>query len=412
MWHFFSNLFDTSAFPPRWNCGSWSAGLGWLHIISDIVTFLAYTTIPIALAIFAHKKKNLPFPGIFRWFAVFILACGTVHLIEASIFWFPWYRLSGLFKAITATVSTITVILLIPVLPKALSMKSNEEYEKQVAHRQMAEYQSKQIAIECDRVAWLNNELNLVNEQLRQRNADLDEFTHVAAHDLRAPLRAIKNLASWINDDLGDSLSTSSAMHLSMMKMRVDRMERLLTDLHLFSKSGSQNLASTQVNLDDMVDEIVTLLDVPERFRIVKIGELPILETAKIPLATVLRNLIDNSLKHHDEEYGTVTVSAIDQEDHWQLILTDDGPGIPQNLHQKVFKMFYRIKPQDDIEGSGSGLAIVDKIIKRIGGKIQISQNSPRGIIFEIDWPKNIGVLDDDSTQSTEPQPESASSPG
>jgi PAS domain S-box-containing protein len=115
-----SELFDTSGFPPRWLCGQWSAGLGWMHILSDLATWGAYLAIPLALAFFVLRRRDIPFPRIFWLFAAFIFCCGTVHLIEAIIFWHPVYRLAGVVKLTTAIVSWVTVVAVIRLMPRAL----------------------------------------------------------------------------------------------------------------------------------------------------------------------------------------------------------------------------------------------------------------------------------------------------
>ncbi|MGZ3318198.1 MAG: ATP-binding protein, partial [Isosphaeraceae bacterium] len=100
--NFFTELFDTSDFPRRWDCGSWTPGLGWLHILSDLGVWSAYLAIPCILVYFVLRKKDIPFRAIFWLFGAFILACGTTHLMEAIIFWWPAYRLAGLIKLFTA----------------------------------------------------------------------------------------------------------------------------------------------------------------------------------------------------------------------------------------------------------------------------------------------------------------------
>jgi hypothetical protein len=97
---FFSRLFDASDFPPRWHCGAWTAGHGWLHIVSDLGVWSAYLAIPCVLGFFVLRRKDLPLPGIFWLFGAFILACGTTHLMEAMIFWWPAYRLAGVIKVV------------------------------------------------------------------------------------------------------------------------------------------------------------------------------------------------------------------------------------------------------------------------------------------------------------------------
>jgi PAS domain S-box-containing protein len=140
---FFWKLLDTSDYPPRWYCGRWSAGLGWLHIGSDLAIFGAYAAIPIVLVYFARRRGDVPFLLIFWLFAAFILACGTAHLVEATLFWYPWYRLSGLVKVLTAVASWATVIALVPVLPRALDLPSllkvNEQLKKEIQERRRGE---------------------------------------------------------------------------------------------------------------------------------------------------------------------------------------------------------------------------------------------------------------------------------
>ena len=136
-------LFDTNDFTPRWECGIWTPVHGWIHVISDSLIFAAYFAIPVALVFFILKRDDVPFTPIFWLFAVFIMACGTGHLIEASIFWQPWYRLSALIKAVTAIVSWATVISLLPILPKALALPGlasvNKQLREEISQGQAAE---------------------------------------------------------------------------------------------------------------------------------------------------------------------------------------------------------------------------------------------------------------------------------
>ncbi len=137
------NPFDLNGFPPRWECGvAWSETrwLGWMHIVSDVATFLAYFAVPIVVLYFVSQRKNLRFPGYFYvLLAAVFLSCGTVHLTEAMIFYWPLYRLSGLLKLITATVSCIGVVVLARLLPVVLELKSGREFQRVVAERQQAQ---------------------------------------------------------------------------------------------------------------------------------------------------------------------------------------------------------------------------------------------------------------------------------
>src|SRR5438067_12054908 len=115
-----TRLFDTTGFPSRKDSGpGWTEPLIWLHATSDLFIWLAYVSIPLILLYFT-RRRDLPFPRLFVLFALFILACGTTHLINALMFEYPVYRFAGVMKLVTAVVSWITVIALIPVVPRVV----------------------------------------------------------------------------------------------------------------------------------------------------------------------------------------------------------------------------------------------------------------------------------------------------
>ncbi len=143
MWDFITRLFDPTGFPPRWECGAtWSQEpwVGWLHIFSDLATFAAYYAVPCVAIYFVARQRNLKFPKVFYVFlGLVFFSCGTVHLIEAGIFYWPVYRLSAVAKLVTAVVSCVGVLVLARVLPKALELRSGEAYRQEVSGRKRAE---------------------------------------------------------------------------------------------------------------------------------------------------------------------------------------------------------------------------------------------------------------------------------
>jgi PAS domain S-box-containing protein len=151
MLDFLSRLLDTSDFPARWHCGHWTAAHGWLHVVSDLGVWSAYLAISFVLGYFVLRRKDIPFRSIFILFGAFILACGTTHLMEAIIFWWPDYRLAGVIKLFTACVSWGTVLALIPVTPRVLSMPSHRELEREIQSRQDAERRLEQVNADLQR---------------------------------------------------------------------------------------------------------------------------------------------------------------------------------------------------------------------------------------------------------------------
>lgn len=132
---FFKHLFTPDGFMPRWICGRWSEGHGWLYIVANISIFIAYFTIPLLLLSFLKRRKNTSFRGIFIWFSLFIVFCGLTHLVDAIMFWYPVYRLNAILLSTTALVSLITVFKLYKLIPKALQLKSLSELENELQRR-------------------------------------------------------------------------------------------------------------------------------------------------------------------------------------------------------------------------------------------------------------------------------------
>jgi PAS domain S-box-containing protein len=117
-------LFSPSEFMPHGHCYLWQPGIVWLHVVSDAIIALAYTTIPFTLLYFVRRRRDVPFHWIFLCFGVFIVACGATHYLEILTLWIPWYWLSGAVKAITAVASLLTAVLLIRLIPRALALPS------------------------------------------------------------------------------------------------------------------------------------------------------------------------------------------------------------------------------------------------------------------------------------------------
>jgi PAS domain S-box-containing protein len=136
---FFKELFDSSDWPPRWHCGRWTEFHGWLYIISDLLIWSAYFTIPIVIIRFISKKQDIKFARLYFLFAAFILACGATHFLDALAFWIPAYRLNALMRFITGIVSWVTVFYLVKYLPVVFSLKSQKDLEVEIAQRKKAE---------------------------------------------------------------------------------------------------------------------------------------------------------------------------------------------------------------------------------------------------------------------------------
>ncbi|MEO1203632.1 MAG: ATP-binding protein, partial [Pseudomonadota bacterium] len=241
------------------------------------------------------------------------------------------------------------------------------------------------------------------SEELEQVNKELDNFAYVASHDLRAPLRAVDNLAAFLQEDLGDGLPEQSARHLSLMRSRIARLDLLLTGLLEYSRVGRTDQAVSVVELRPLIERSAELM-VPESFSLDMLGDFPRVRTRAIPLEQIVRNLVDNSIKHHDRDEGHIVIRGELQGDLFELAVTDDGPGIPTKYHERVFGMFETLKARDEVEGSGMGLAILKKRVETHGGSIALDSDPERGrgTTFTVLWPVTVVVKPAPSEQPAE----------
>jgi PAS domain S-box-containing protein len=234
------------------------------------------------------------------------------------------------------------------------------------------------------------SERKRIEEELERSNKELDEFAYVASHDLRSPLEGIKNLAKWIAEDNDDILPDASKRHLEQMQQRMDRLDLLLSDLLEYSRAGRVHGVIMEVDTANLVADMAAVLSPAAGFQISSHGDMPKLRTARTPLEQVLRNLIDNAVKHHDGEGGTVKVSCRDADEFYEFAVTDDGPGIAPEFHDQIFKLFETLKPRDEVEGSGMGLSVIRKIVESYGGKVTVESPGDRGTTFRFTWPKEM----------------------
>ena len=232
-------------------------------------------------------------------------------------------------------------------------------------------------------------------EELARSNADLEQFAYVASHDLKAPLRSIEVLVGWLAEDLADFEGEDVQNSLDLLKQRTARLNRLLEDLLEYSRAGRKVGQQSQTDCKALVKDIAALLGVPETFNLVAGEDLPLMNTYATPLEQVLRNLISNSIKHHPRPDGTITVTAEQHDEHYLFSVTDDGAGIPEKYADRVFEMFQTLRPRDEIEGSGMGLAIVNRIVKWQGGRIWF-ETPPDGVgtVFKFEWKLNPQIND------------------
>ncbi|MGB7251653.1 MAG: ATP-binding protein [Phormidesmis sp.] len=238
--------------------------------------------------------------------------------------------------------------------------------------------------------------LTMANERLlettqlvKERNQELDEFAYVASHDLKAPLRAIANLAGWLEEDLKDKIPAESQEQLGLIGSRVKRLDNFITGLLEYSRVGRVGLERSRVDTGALVDEVIDSLVTPADFEILRPETMPVISTYRLLLQQVLANLMSNAIKYHHRPDGRVTITADDLGPEIAFAVTDDGPGIKAEDQQKIFGIFQTLSSRDDIDSAGIGLSIVKKAVERQGGTVMVRSRLGKGSTFTFTWPKD-----------------------
>ncbi|PSB49429.1 PAS domain S-box protein [Chamaesiphon polymorphus] len=257
-----------------------------------------------------------------------------------------------------------------------------------ITHRKQLELTNQQQTTELQQ---LNSSLMLAQHQLKERNEELDSFVRIASHDLKAPLRAIANLAEWIEEDITDRLSEDEREQFELLRQRVHRMSALIDGLLRYSRLGRQDLATETVDLSQLIAETIDSIDPPVGFKIEIVSPLPTLAAKRILLGQVFANLMSNAIKHHQRIDGRIEISAKDCGNYYQFSIADDGPGIPVGeARDRIFEIFQTLKPSNSTENTGIGLAMVKKIVEGEGGRIWLDNDRVTGACFCFTWLKAV----------------------
>jgi signal transduction histidine kinase len=238
-----------------------------------------------------------------------------------------------------------------------------------------------------DRKLW-ELSLSANNERLERSNRDLEDFAYIASHDLKTPLGGIKSAALWLGEDLHD-LSEESRKLLGLMQSRINRMEKLLDDLLAYARVGRTDATPRETTIADMFANIIEVLNPPAHIQVRLANGVPsTMVRASAQLELVLRNLVNNAIKHHDKPSGEVVLSAKQTGSSIEFAVRDDGPGILPQFHGKIFQLFQTLKRRDEVEGSGMGLALVKKLVEQQISCITVhSQGDGTGAEFRFQWP-------------------------
>ncbi len=235
---------------------------------------------------------------------------------------------------------------------------------------------------------WLEGERIAAERDLERRHQELDSFVRIVSHDLKAPLRAIGNLAKWIEEDLEGALTVTTQGQMTLLRSRVERMSALIDGLLDYARTGQADSRSSEsVVVAQLLSEVIDSLSPPPTFCI-EIAPMPIVNTNPLLLFQVFANLIGNGIEHHPKSDGSIHIAVRELVDLYEFSVADDGVGIAPEQHERIFGMFQAVNPQNRSDSTGIGLAIVKKIVQAQGGTIWLESQLGQGTTFYFTWLK------------------------
>lgn len=281
--------------------------------------------------------------------------------------------------------------------------EKNNALKYEIVVRQAAEQQiaaaNEELHYEISQRTQAEEQLGVLLEDLEKKNLELQDFAYVVSHDLRAPLRGINSLATWLTKDYGALLDEKGLRYLDQLRERSRRMHMLIEGILLYSRLGRASISPELLDSHALVRQVIELLSPPDNIRVSIEGHLPMVYYDRIMLLQIFQNLIGNAIQHMGNTTGHVSIGCSASDAEWEFVVRDDGIGIESRHFDRVFKIFQSLNTERNNENNGIGLALVKKIVERNHGRIYLESEPGKGSEFYFTIPlrgedqQNLGAL-------------------
>ena len=217
-------------------------------------------------------------------------------------------------------------------------------------------------------------------QDLEKQNEQLNDYAHIVSHDLKSPLRNISALLSWTREDFKDKLGPDSLLNLDLMQSKVEKMDHLIENILKYSSIDQGTETSRMVNIQETVEEIVSMIYIPSHIKVEIVDKLPKIKADATRMQQLFQNLISNAVNYIDKEKGLVQIGVEEKKDEYVFTIADNGCGIPEDQHERIFKIFS--SASNDKRSTGIGLSIVRKIVDLYQGEIWLESEVEKGTTF------------------------------
>ena len=239
-------------------------------------------------------------------------------------------------------------------------------------------------------LAQKREEAEIQKEKTERINKELNDFAYIISHDLKAPLRGISQLATWISIDYADKFDQEGKQQLSMLVERVKTMDKMIEGVLQYSRATNFVGEFELIDLNLLVKEIIELIVPPQNIKI-EVSQLPSINGDRVRIMQIFQNLISNAIKYMDKPEGFIKINHSDQGTHWQFDIEDNGIGIPLKYHESIFNIFQMVDSSRKKDSTGIGLSIVKRIVNIYKGRIWVESEHGKGSIFKFTLSKAVG---------------------
>lgn len=379
----------SQGFMPHGFCLRWDGPLLFVFITANLGIAIAYFAIPLALRMFIGKRKDLPYPHMFKLFAAFILSCGITHLAKIWTLYYPAYWAEAVIDAWTAGISLITAVLLYPLIPQALSLRSPQALEDANAKLEQANKDLEDV----------NRELAVTNENLKQARDQAVEasslksaFIANVSHELRTPLSGVLGMNELL---MGSGLNDEQRVMAQTVQDSARTLLALVNDILDLSKieAGKMTIETVPMHPRQIVEDVCELLMPAARNRQVSLrtevdDEVP-KKVLGDPVRThqVLLNLLGNAVKFTTQGSIVIKARLVSTDDLRSTIrfnVIDTGIGIDDDERRNIFLPFTQadMSTTRKYGGTGLGLTISKRLVELMGGEIGYMSEKGKGSNF------------------------------
>ncbi|WP_408033016.1 sensor histidine kinase [Tenacibaculum xiamenense] len=221
---------------------------------------------------------------------------------------------------------------------------------------------------------------NILLQRLEERNEELNNYAHIVSHDLKSPLRNMDALVAWLKEDHGKEFSKDALNYVELIGENITRMEALVSGILEYSTIGLKDFRSSFIDLNTVLKDIVSHIYIPKHVCVTVLENFPTIKGDTYRLQQLFQNLISNAVKYNDKEVGKIEVGYEKQGKTFVYYVKDNGKGIDEKYHSKIFNVFQKL--ENNKNSTGIGLSIVEKIVSNYGGKIWLNSELKKGTTF------------------------------